>query len=83
MNEDEHGITPPEVTAMSIERRGPLWWVIIEQGNGDVIKEIELTELERLQLSAMLGMEPGRPSHEHVGFADVTRQPTRPGRLTL
>lgn len=75
MNENENGITPAEVTAMSIELRGNLWWIIIEQGNGDVIKEIELTEMERMQLAVMLGTELGSPSHHHVEFVDFTRHP--------
>ena len=54
MNEDERGITPANVTSMTLERRGPGWQVIIEQGNGDVIKILELTDFERWQLGAML-----------------------------
>ncbi len=76
MNEDERGITPAGVTSMTIERdpgndRG--WWVIIEQGNGDLIKDIKLTELERLQLATLLGSEPGKPGADSVSFTDFTR----------
>ena len=73
MNEDERGITPADVTAISIQLTDNLWWVIIEQGNGDVIKEIKLTELEPLQLSAMLGPLPGAVVLDSVEFVDVTR----------
>ena len=61
MNEDERGITPADSTSISIQRKGSGWWVIIEQGNGDVIKDIELTEMERVQLAMMLCTEPGDP----------------------
>lgn len=74
MNEDEHGITPTDVTAMSIEAVGDNWWVIIEQGNGDLIKQIELTDMERLQLRLVLDFDPsGDPSVHDVSFVDFTR----------
>lgn len=75
MNEDDRGITPPDVTAMTAELLdGGYWRIIIEQGNGDVIKMFELTEMERLQLGFMLGAGPGQPpSAEHVSFVDWTR----------
>ena len=37
MNEDERGITPADVTSITVDRPGRDWRVIIEQGNGDVI----------------------------------------------
>lgn len=79
MNEDERGITPANVTAMTVERDGDLWWVIIEQGNGDVLKDIKLTDLERLQLAMMLetvGQFSGEPMH--LDFIDVSRAERRP-----
>ena len=75
MNEDEHGITPPDVTAMTLEVDGPGWLVTIEQGNGDVIKTLHLTPLERAQLGMMLSGGLVR----HVEFADHTRPPRLPG----
>jgi len=77
VNEDEAGITPPSVTAMTVERRGPGWLVTIEQGNGDVIKTLELTDHERLQLGMLLDGGPAR----HVEFADFSR-PRHRGRGT-
>lgn len=75
MNEDERGITPADSTSMSIQVRDGRWWVIIEQGNGDVIKDVELTEMERVQLAAMLCTEPGRPpTIRHLSFLDY-REP--------
>ena len=75
MNEDEDGITPPDVTAMTIQpaRSGPGWWVIIEQGNGDMIKDIELTPMEGTQLGCMLTAY-GTTGPLHVEFVDVTRR---------
>ena len=61
MNEDERGITPPDVTSITIDRPGRDWRVIIEQGNGDVIKMFELTEMERVQLATMICTDPGKP----------------------
>jgi hypothetical protein len=73
VNEDEHGITPPNVTAITIDRPGRDWRVIIEQGNGDVIKMFELTEMERVQLGFMLPL-PALADHVgFVGFVDFTR----------
>lgn len=73
MNEDERGITPPDVTAMTVERCETGWRVVIEQGNGDVIKSIELTPMERGQLAALLDRGDRRPSAGAVSFVDVTR----------
>lgn len=74
MNEDERGITPANVTSISVSGSVGGWWVIIEQGNGDVIKEIKLTEMERLQLGMMLGSDPGRPPLlESVSFVEFDR----------
>lgn len=74
MNEDERGITPPDVTAMSIEAVGDSWMVIIEQGNGDLVKTIELTDMERLQLLLVLDFDPsGDPSVHDVSFVDFDR----------
>lgn len=79
MNEDERGITPADSTSMSIQARDGRWWVIIEQGNGDVIKDIELTEMERVQLAAMLCTEPGQPpTIRDLSFLDY-REPVIDG----
>jgi hypothetical protein len=75
MNEDERGTTPPDVTAMTLEPRDLHWLVIIEQGNGDVIKTIELTDMERVQLRRLLET----PAVRHVVFADPTRVLTGDG----
>jgi hypothetical protein len=75
MNEDERGITPANVTAMTLESLDDgNWRVTIEQGNGDVIKLFELTDMERIQLAMMLENE----FCEHVSFVDF-----RDGRLRL
>ena len=77
VNEDERGITPAGETSITIDRPGRDWRVIIEQGNGDVIKMFDLTEMERMQLAAMLGTEPlVQPSLNHVSFVDFTRDPS-------
>ena len=76
MNEDERGITPPDVTAMTLQRsRSGLREVVIEQGNGDVIKTLELTEMEALQLSVMLS---SGFDGAHVSFVDLDRGRTEP-----
>lgn len=72
MNEDERGITPSNVTAMTLEPGGEGWHVTIEQGNGDVIKTIELTPMERTQLAFLLD-ENAFTKNVHVSFVDVTR----------
>jgi hypothetical protein len=82
MNEDENGVTPPEVTAMTLEPwyMGG-WLVTIEQGNGTVIKMIELTEMERMQLITLLGcVNSGMPlaGSAHVSFTDSDRSRTEP-----
>jgi len=69
VNEDERGITPADVTAMTLQQRGPLWEVVIEQGNGDVIKTLELTYMERMQLGMLLA-----GPMEYVQFVDHTRR---------
>lgn len=75
MNEDERGITPADSTSISIQTRNGRWWVIIEQGNGDLIKDIELTEMERVQLGSMLCTEPLQPPFlRDVSFLDY-REP--------
>lgn len=74
MNEDERGITPADVTAMTVEPQGKDWLVTIEQGNGDVIKTIELTEMERVQLGLMLDSDPGKPPLiDSISFLDPFR----------
>ena len=58
---------------MTMEPRSGGWHVTIEQGNGDVIKEIALTPMERVQLAAMLGMDAFAGSVTHLDFADFSR----------
>ncbi len=77
MNEDERGVTPADVTAITIEPSSREWLVTVERGNGDVIRTIELTDMERAMLSMMLGDGLGAISKEpqHVQFVDVLRTP--------
>lgn len=74
MNEDENGITPPDVTAMTLDLRDGNWHVTIEQGNGDAIKEIELTPMEAAELGMMLSGGTTYSSATHADFVDVTRK---------
>lgn len=71
MNEDARGITPPNVTAMTVEPHGPGYIVIIEQGNGDLIKTLELTHHERALLGTLLEGSMLR----HIEFVDLSRWP--------
>jgi hypothetical protein len=75
MNEDERGITPANATTITVEPlEGKNWRVTIEQGNGDVIKLIDLTEMERIQLGMMLDFDPGhQPFVGHASFLDLFR----------
>lgn len=74
MNEDERGITPPNVTAMTVEAVGGDWRVTIEQGDGDVIKLLDLTEMERVQLASLLDFDYNTtPCAPHLSFVDFTR----------
>jgi hypothetical protein len=86
VNEDEHGITPPNVTAMTLEPKDGGWLVTIEQGNGDVIKTLELTDWERAQLACLLdtpAVECAAPRSSsgggavHVEFVDFGRCPLK------
>lgn len=76
VNEDERGITPADVTSMTVEPlEGKNWRVIIEQGNGDVIKVFDLTEMERVQLGLMLDSDPGKPPLiDSISFLDPFRR---------
>ena len=89
MNEDERGITPPDVTAITIERKdgkpvtlaGGAWLVTIEQGNGDVIKTVELTEAERLYLVTVIDFPSlAGPVVSHCGFVDFSRRGPESGQ---
>ena len=74
MNEDERGITPADVTAITVDRPGRNYRVIIERGNGDRIQMFELTEMERAQLAGMFAADPGSPaSVVGVSFMDISR----------
>jgi len=73
MNEDARGITPANVTAMTLERNGPGWLVTVERGNGDSIQTMNLTLLEGAQLGMMLSG--GNWAPLHVDFVDHTRPP--------
>jgi hypothetical protein len=71
VNEDERGITPPGVTAITVEHReGGTCSVTVEQGNGAVLKNIELTRMERMMLAGLLQHDSGPL---HAEFVDVTR----------
>ena len=79
MNENERGITPPDVTAMTLEHLDAGGWrVTIEQGNGDVLKTIGLTEMERVQLGLMLSYASPVPCPVHVSFVDFDRGRAEP-----
>ena len=77
MNENGRGFTPADVTVISIGKRGRHWHVTIEQGNGDVIKTLDLTEVERIQLAMMLGDHPGAVTVESCSFLDTSRRGDR------
>lgn len=83
MNENERGITPVNVTAITVDRPGREWRVIIERGNGDHVQVVRLTEMERIQLGNMLCSEPGHPPFtgqvSFVDFADDGRVASVPG----
>jgi len=55
MNEDERGVTPANVTAMTVEAIDDhSARIVVERGNGDSIQLIELTTQEWWSLSCML-----------------------------
>lgn len=72
VNEDERGITPANVTAITVEPWQGGWLVTIEQGNGDVVKTIELTSFERTQLAGLLQGDAVTGS-VHLEFVDIFR----------
>lgn len=81
VNEDERGITPANVTAITVSQVSQGWRVIIERGNGDHVQMVVLTEMERIQLGSILSSEPGRPPVtgripfvEFVEFVDGERE---------
>jgi hypothetical protein len=74
MNEDERGITPANVTAVTVAPLdGGGWDVTIEQGNGDVIKTLQLTDWERIQLAFMLAAPGIDKNGVHMSFVDLGR----------
>ena len=74
MNEDERGITPANVTAMTLEKDGTLWRLTVERGNGDSIQTMSLTLMEGAQLGMMLSG--GNWAPLNVEFVDHTRPPS-------
>jgi hypothetical protein len=71
MNEDEHGVTPAKVTAITVEAvKDPGWLVTIERGNGGDVQLVRLTDLERVQLAGMMENPAGLI---HAEFVDVSR----------
>lgn len=62
-------ITPPDQTAMTIERQDGSWFITVEQGNGDVIRTLKLTPQEYDHLALMMGR--GWP--HSLTFRDHTR----------
>jgi hypothetical protein len=78
MNEDARGITPADVTSMTLEQDGPGWLVTIEQGNGAAVKTFELTHMERAQLLVLLENSGVR----HVSFVDFSRPSSLPELCT-
>ena len=72
MKEELGGLTAPEVTAITVEPCPAGWRVTIEQGNAHVLKCMELTPMERGQLSALLSEDPRNAPHA-AHFVDATR----------
>jgi hypothetical protein len=75
MNEDANGITPADVTAITIEHQtvpGETY-VVIERGNGDLIQDFHLTPMERMTLAGALELAAEHPGTTHYDFVDVTR----------
>ena len=68
MNEDAHGITPANVTAMTLEKTGFGWRATIERGNGAFVQTLNLSDWERAQLGMLLDSKMG-----HVEFVDLSR----------
>ena len=73
MNEDINGITPANVTAMTLERNHGQWRLTIERGNGDSVQTLNLTEQERMTLACLLEPAPAG-SHSAMQFVDLTRE---------
>lgn len=71
MLEDERGITPPAVTAMTLEPRQGGYLLTVERGNGDVVHALELSSMERAQLGHLL--VGGMSAPVSISFVDVTR----------
>jgi hypothetical protein len=72
VNEDEHGITPANVTAMTVEAIDDhSARIVVERGNGDSIQLIELTTQERWTLSFLLEMFTHTSGHVHQEFVQM------------
>ena len=55
MNEDERGITPPDVTAMTVEATGDFTVLItVERGNGNSVQTMKLSTMEWQMLAGLL-----------------------------
>jgi hypothetical protein len=81
VNEDARGITPSNVTAMTLEALpGYCARVVVERGNGDSIQDIDLSFQEWRTLAGMLKsygacLQPAI----HIEFVEVGRRPERQG----
>jgi hypothetical protein len=72
VNEDERGITPANVTAMTVEAIDDYSArAVVERGNGDSIQLIELTTQEWWALSCMLEMFAHTSGHVHQEFVQM------------
>jgi hypothetical protein len=81
VNEDENGITPANVTAMTVEPLDDGWFVTVEQGNGDSVQTLRLTKMERDQLACLLEMSSNTPYPVSCEFVDVLRSTATEARM--
>ena len=82
MNEDEQGITPANVTAMTVEPRDDGWMVVVERGNALSVQVLTLTGMEREQLACLLEMSKNTPYAVSCEFVDVLRPVSGPSGST-
>ena len=75
MNEDERGITPANVTSMTVQQLSPDGQVgiTIERGNGDSVQTMQLSVQERLSLTGLLQMPIGDTIH--LSFVELGERP--------
>ena len=75
MNEDERGITPANVTAMTIQPHGDFWEVVIEQGTQPVAvlrapEPVRRTSSECIALAKAHEDETGKAPFVDADFAE-------------